>query len=156
MSKSEEMSRWFLQHGSDPNRRSQWDVTPLSIAVQSGSLAAIRLLSEHGADSRNGQLLHFAMWRKSFDQLAIIDMLIAHGCSPNTRMYENDPHSWLYNKTGGMGTVLHKAAESGNRDVASYLLWRGASPQILDSADRSVWQLAKERNHQEILEMIEI
>lgn len=152
---SDELIRWFLDHGADPNVKGDWDITPFSAAVQGGSLSTLHLLLQHGGDTRRGQLLHFAMQRSAPDQLAVIDMLIACGAPINARMFENDPESWLYNRSGGMGTPLHKAAELGNLEVVSYLIERGADCSILDSVGRTALDLAKAEAHDDVTEVLE-
>ena len=155
MAQSEELTRWFLDHGSNPNSRCDWDITPLSVAVNKASLSTIRLMLEYGGDTRNGQLLHFAMERKSPDQLAVIDMLISFGAPLDARMFEDDPSSWLENKYFGMGTPLHKAVDRGNADAAAHLLWRGASCEVLDTVGRTALDIARGKDDHEIVEMIE-
>ena len=155
MAQSEELVRWFLNHGSDPDSRCDWDITPLSVAVAKASLSTTRLMLSCGGDPRKGQLLHFAMGRTLLDQLAVIDTLISFGVSLDARMFENDPSSWLENHAFGMGTPLHKAAQLGNADAAAYLLWRGANCGMLDSAGRTAVDIAKEKHHYEIAELIE-
>lgn len=90
---SEEITRWFLDHGADPNARGAWDRTPFSIVVAKGSLSAVHLMIQYGGDLRKGQLLHYVLQRNVPDQLALIEFLIACGASVNARMFETDPQA---------------------------------------------------------------
>ena len=154
MTQGEETTRWFLNHGSNPNSRCDRDITPLSVAVDKASLSTIRLMLQYGGDTRNGQLLHFAMERAFPDQLVVIDMLISFGAPLNTRMFEDDPRSWLENKYYGLGTPLHKAVDRGNAAAAAHLLWRGASCEKLDTVGRTALDIARGKDDHEIAEMI--
>lgn len=155
MTCSDELTRWFLDHGADPNVRCDWDITPLSVCIRDAPLSTVFLLLRHAGDVRRGQQLRFAIQRTSLDQLAIIDMLLSFGTNINARMYEDDEPSWLENQAFGMGTALHQAVELGNEDVVAILLGRGALPSIQDSAGRTALDIAKEKDWRGIIELIE-
>ena len=152
---SEEMVRWFLDHGSDPNSRCDWDITGLTCAIMRASLSTIRLMLRYGGDARKGEVLHISLERTTLHQLAVIDMLISFGVPLNTRMYENDASTWVRLQPYGMGTPLHRAAEVGNANAVALLLRRGASEEILDSMGRTALDLARGKDHHEIVQMIQ-
>lgn len=154
MSQSEELLRWFLDHGGSANYRDGWDATPFSIAVSRKSLGSIGLMLQSGADTRLGQSLHFAVHRPSLDRLATMDLLIAFGASLDARWYENHSASWIENKLFGVGTPIHKASELGHLDAVAYLLWRGARWGLLDSRGRTVLDVAREGDCGKIVEII--
>lgn len=108
-----------------------------------------------GGDTRFGQLLHFAVERTSPDQLAIIDMLLAFGLPVNARMFENCRVSWAANNPYGMGTALHRAAELGKLEVATYLLDHGADPELPDSVGRLARDIATIKGHVDVVAMID-
>lgn len=153
--RSEEMTKWFLDHGANPNARCDLDITPLSTAVQKASLTTIMLLLKHGGDTRKGQLLHVAIERSQLDQLAIIDMLIAFGAGINDRMFENDPPSWLECRLLVAGTPLHKAAEMGSAATAAHLLAIGADIRAVDSIGRTALDIAQSRGDNEVIQVLE-
>ncbi|GAB7366157.1 hypothetical protein MBLNU230_g7719t1 [Neophaeotheca triangularis] len=155
IARSEELTRWFLDHGADPNARCDWDLTPLSVAIGEGSLSAIYLMIQYGGDTRKGQLLHFVSERSSPDQLALMDHLIASGASVNARMFETDKQSWLENHAFGMGTSLHKAAEIGKVEVVKYLIGQGSDHCLLDSVGRTAFDLAVARGFTTIARILE-
>ncbi|KAK3669540.1 hypothetical protein LTR78_010594 [Recurvomyces mirabilis] len=154
MVRSEEMTRWLLDHRANPNTRCDLDITPLSVAVQSASLTTIRLLLESGGDTRKGQPLHFAIERDQLDQLAIIDMLIACGAAIDARMFENDPASWLESRLLGAGTSLHKAAELGRTVTVAHLLREGADATVVDSIGRTALDIAEAKRHNEVIKVL--
>ncbi|KAL5344119.1 hypothetical protein BJX70DRAFT_393535 [Aspergillus crustosus] len=61
--KDEEMTRWLLDCGAEPNRQCKIDLTPLSWAVEDASLSTIQLLFGRGADVHKGEPLHHAINR---------------------------------------------------------------------------------------------
>ncbi|KAL4946923.1 hypothetical protein BDW69DRAFT_179461 [Aspergillus filifer] len=90
--RNEEMTRWLLDHGADPNAQAGLDVTPLSMAAESASFSTIKLLFEHGADVRKGQPLHHATKRKS-EITEVLASLLEKGAPLNEEIYENHEYS---------------------------------------------------------------
>lgn len=155
MVRSEEMTRWSLDHDADPNARCDLDITPFSIAIQKASLTTIKLILQGGGDIRKGQLLHFAIGRTQLDQLAIIDTQIASGAVVNARMFENDPPSWLESRLLGMGTPLHEAAELGHATTVAHLLHYGPDVKMVDSFGRTALDVARAKDFSYVVEILE-
>lgn len=140
--RSEQLTRWLLDHGADPNARGDWDITPLSAALRNASTTTAFYMMHCGGDIRRGQTLHFAIERDSPDQLAVMDVILAAGASINARLFEDDPASWMENHAFGMGTPLHRAVELDKVAVVAYLLEHGANPHALDTVGRTALDLA--------------
>ncbi len=87
ISKREEMVRFLLEHGADPNIRCEGDsATPLHFAAENGQFEIVRLLVEHGCDPIGEGDYHelgVIGWASGFGLGAgnkeIVDYLIAHG-----------------------------------------------------------------------------
>ncbi|KAL2851371.1 putative hspc200 [Aspergillus pseudodeflectus] len=150
----EEMTRWLLDHGADPNQQSSVDLTPLSWAVEKASLSTINLLFERGADALKGEPLHHAINRKT-EVVEVLSLLLEKGAPLNGKQYENHPNSWRLYFFMGLGTALHQASCLGNVDAARFLLEKGADVSIIDATDRTPLDWAVKNGHQEIIEMLE-
>ncbi|KAL4953167.1 hypothetical protein BDW69DRAFT_184736 [Aspergillus filifer] len=71
--KDREFTKWFLDHGADPNKRCHLrDYTPLSYAVRDAPFDIIMLLLEEGGGIRQGQLLHYAAMRNKGDSFQVL------------------------------------------------------------------------------------
>ncbi|KAL8812473.1 MAG: hypothetical protein Q9200_001002 [Gallowayella weberi] len=86
---SEQLTRWLLDRGADPNAESRIKRTPLSRAVQERSLDTIKLLMEYGGpDSINhGFLLLCAIWRKLPDYMQILEYILDKGAERHVNEY---------------------------------------------------------------------
>ena len=54
----------------------------------------------------------------------------------------------------GLGTPLHKAAESGRLNVVKHLVRRGADPLIPDARRQTALELAESNGHSELVEYL--
>lgn len=143
-----EMATWLLDHGADPNRRCNIDLTPLSCAVEHAPLSIINLLLDRGGDVTKGQVLHHAVSRES-DTVDVLKLLIARGAPINAVMYQDHQPSWDVFFFMGE-TPLHKAVFLRKIDVIHYLLSEGANPNIRDVRNRTATQCADEDIRREI------
>lgn len=147
------MTVWLLDHGADPNRRCVIDLTPLSLAVESGPISVIYLMLDYGGDIRIGQLLHHAIERQS-DTIEVLKILIEKGAPINSTVYD-DHASWALFHFMGLGTALHKAAEMGKVDVVRYLISEGANCDIKDANGRIAMDCAQISNNRQVIEVLE-
>nr|POE54515.1 serine/threonine-protein phosphatase 6 regulatory ankyrin repeat subunit c [Quercus suber] len=143
-----ELTAWFIAHGADPNAQCGLDKTPLSAAVQYGPLSVIELLFANGGNVKNGQLLHYAIWRDLDDRVAIVKYLLEKGTPVDAVMYNNEPNSYLQREAFGLGSPLHDAAAIGDVDVLRLLIDRGADLRMRDTRGHLAYERAQANNHE--------
>jgi hypothetical protein len=73
-----EITAWLLDHGADPNRRCDWDLTPTSYAMREAPFDMIEYLFSRGADVSSGQLLHHAVLRKNIATIERRILTVSH------------------------------------------------------------------------------
>ena len=79
----EDLTKWFVTHGADPNAQWGLNETPLSIAVGNAPFKAIKLLFDRSATTEHGQLLHHAVYRWLNDRLEVLSYLLEKGALVN-------------------------------------------------------------------------
>jgi ankyrin repeat protein len=151
----EEMVKWLIDRGADPNSRCDWDFTPTSNAMYHTSLQTIDYLFQSGADPLYGQLLHHAVLRDKPDALEVVRRIVEKGAPINEVKYENDPKSYYDRVPFGLGTPLHRAAEFGKGPIVVYLLKMGADPMKLDSRGRTPRFWAEKNGFTEVVRALE-
>lgn len=119
----------------------------MSDAVYLGSLEIIDYLFTRGADVRCGELLQWAVHRKTPDALDVVRRLVERGAPFNEVKYAHEPNVYWEREPLGLGTPLHRAAELGQAGIVEYLLEQGADPLKLDSKGKTPRFLAQQRNH---------
>ncbi|KAL8870086.1 MAG: hypothetical protein Q9174_003784 [Haloplaca sp. 1 TL-2023] len=130
----EELTRWLLAHGADPNAKNEVDVTPLSIAVCDAPFETIKLLFDHGGTTKHGHLLHYAIYRELPDRLEVFKWIFEKGgFRLNDIMYQNDPYAFIQNEFANLCTPLHSAARRGYLEIVEILLKNGADPGVKSS-----------------------
>jgi ankyrin repeat protein len=111
--KNKETTELLLDYGANVNAVSNKGLTPLSEAVSKGDTELVRFLVEKGADFKRKftntgrSLLHYA------GSSPTAAYLVSIGIDVNSR------DTWGY-------TPLHMAAESDNKEVAEFLILKGA------------------------------
>ncbi|KAI4246287.1 MAG: hypothetical protein L6R40_001955 [Gallowayella cf. fulva] len=157
-----EMTRWFLDHGADPNRQSRnWaeSNTPLSWAVLHASLDTIKLLFDRGGpDSiKHGYLLYHAALRKASHRVEVIEYLLTKGglADINKLEYHDNPilasernHYFVCN------APIHVAASDGDLEVLQLLVSRGADPLLPNAKGQLAIELARQEARQEIVDFL--
>lgn len=101
----EDLTRWFLAHGADPNAESHHGLTPLLKAVQERPLATVRLLHEAGAylaiavpfvcsarATQDGETESDGAARR----LEVLRYLLDNGADPEAPMWFVSPFSFSY------------------------------------------------------------
>lgn len=155
----EKMTRWFLDHGADPNAETENGTTPLSRAVLYAPFDIIALLFDHGGpDSINhGQLLHHAVYRESLDHLGVLQYLLRKGALRNINQLKYQDRMGLFeveNLIIDCETPLHEAARGGRLDVVKLLVAQGANPLIQDGKGRLAVELAHKTCHSQVVEYL--
>ena len=133
----ERMTRWFLDHGADPNAETRMDVTPISRALVYASIDIIKVLFNHGGPHsiNHGQLLHHAVHREMPDRLQVLEYLFIKGALGNINQLKYQDRLDLFEEENlivGCGTPLHEAARTGKQDIVKFLVAYGADPLIRD------------------------
>ncbi|KAL4798354.1 putative hspc200 [Aspergillus venezuelensis] len=151
----EDMTRFLLARGADPNKQCVVDLTPLSWAAEKATLSTIKLLFEHGADVSKGQPLHHAARRKSTEETnETLAFLLDKGAPLNASMYENHPASLEIYARVGTGPAIHQASLVGNLEAVRFLLGGGANPDIQDLTGRRAVNWAREAGHLDLVTLL--
>jgi len=132
-----EASRWLLDRGADPNWRGFAGATCLAWAEFSDNAPLSALLRERGG---RDDLLD-PRYRAEPRVFAI---MVLAGWGFGRRLAERlarDPAA--ANMRGARGTVLHAAAEAGQRGSVAALLNAGADPRARDAAGRTPSEVAR-------------
>ncbi len=148
----ENLTRWFLEHGADPNATCGWTITPLSKAAREAPVSTIQLLLEYGASVTGGYLLHFAVRRETPDQLEVIELFLHLGCPINELLFKGCPPAFLDQKY--VGTPLHYAVRLRKIEVAAYLLKNGADYRVKDRRGRNALEYAQGPMHDYIAGLV--
>lgn len=150
------MVEWFIFHGADPNKRCAVDVTPLSKAATKAPVSTIKFLLDNGGDVSKGCLLHYAIYRED-DCVDTLKLLLSYKADINYVMYdpEKDGASFAMMPFVDTGTPLHAAIDQENSRAVECLLQHGADVNKLDLQKRSSLDLAKSKNHLDILRLVE-
>ncbi len=149
----EELTKWFLDNGANPNALFAWGLTPMSEAMRQASFGTIELLFARGADIQQGQLLHNAVLRdgQEFDVIKILRLLLDKGAPIDEIQYQNHQQSFHQLQDFSLGTPLHYAAEAGKGMVVSYLLEQGAERLIKNTKGMTAIEIAKDSEVVKIL-----
>ncbi|KAJ9386285.1 hypothetical protein DTO063F5_3799 [Paecilomyces variotii] len=152
----EELTKWFLDRGANPNAQGSRDCTPLSWAVRDAPLTTIQLLFNHGGTVHHGQLLHHAAQRELPDRVEVFNFLLEQGASEsiNKIMYQDREGDYLMNMYTGIGTPLQLAAGKGFLDLVKLLIKKGADPLIKDPRGKTALDRAIFGNHTEVIEFL--
>lgn len=152
----DELTKWLLNHGADPNITFGKDFTPISMALYRAPFSIIKLLLDGGGSIERGQLLHHASQRVNSDRLEVVAFILDNGGLQNINktLYQDSLTDWVDEELFGLGTPLHGAAEDGALDVIELLLARGADPSIKDSKGLLPIDRARREGHQKAVESL--
>jgi ankyrin repeat protein len=123
-----EMLKYFLKKGADPNKANpKTGRLPLTLAATSGTLKALKLLIEYGADVNlkesgkfNATALIWAAYQGRKDSVAF---LIRNGANVNVKCKETIEKERIM---GPGGNALFAAVKGGYGDIVELLLQEGA------------------------------
>lgn len=142
----------FLKQGADPNAGSPYD-TALSRAALGGSQEVIKLLLSHGGDVNRGDVLHWAVERKT-ETREIVSLLLRHGAQPDRLRFDGIEPAWSVFGFRGLGTPLHSAVTSDKPAVVFELLKHGADPHFNKTLRKTPRELAEDFGNDKLLHMM--
>lgn len=150
------MTEKLLSLGADPNIRHKYDITPVSIAIQSESLEVIQLLFQYSGSTDHGQLLHCAAQRTRDDRFEVLKYIIDKYEHPpvDQIMYQNDLPSYRWYVPFGVGTPLHYVAANGDLNAAQLLVRKGANPSTKDPRGQTAIDRAERYGHNEVAQYL--
>jgi hypothetical protein len=100
------------------------------------------------------QVLFHAIDRES-RKFEVLENLLGEGAPMKMTMYQNNYASWRLYSFMGLGTVLHKAAELGQADVAYFLLQKGIDTNIKDAKGHTALDCARTFKMNKVVKVIE-
>lgn len=173
------MVSWLLDHGADVNVRSYTDVTPVTFALETCPVDAVReLFRRADIDLTKGELLHAALSRHKGHILYpgvgpfygndkdrvpaddIVDVLKIvleqDGIDKliNVKQYANHVPSYRMYFFMHLGPPIRLAAERGLTDAVRLLLVHGADPTIKDNKGQTPDFYAEKWGHAETAEVL--
>ncbi|KAI1300887.1 hypothetical protein F5Y03DRAFT_221226 [Xylaria venustula] len=148
---NEELVRWFLAHGADPNAETSMGMTPFLKAVGHEPLSMVKLLHEAGGSIDIAvpfACIPSAPTRPpAEDRLEVLRYLLDLGADPNAP-------KWAHNRKGAhtdfnWGSTLNAVLANGRADLAEELLRRGARTDSrsfnIASRDETALEIAARR-----------
>jgi hypothetical protein len=120
--------------------------TPLHSAVFNGDLEMVQVLLEFGADANSkneiGETpLGYASRHNYLKDPRVVRLMIAHDADPNA--------------PGLLGcTPLHFAADHGRIEIVRLLIELGANVEVKDDKGRTLLDVAREEQHEEIIKLL--
>jgi ankyrin repeat protein len=159
-----------------------WGHTPLMLAVEHGKAAMVKLLLKLGADingaGHKGETALMRAITKGSEEL--VSLLLGHGAKEDLADEAGKTPLMWASTQGQLGlvrlvfeamlergsqtdvdwrgkdgkTALHHAAVGGQKEVAAFLLSKGAEANTKDGNDSTPLMLACEKGHLEVVEML--
>ncbi len=134
----------LVRKKANPNACEEYGRTPMEIAVRKGSVAALQLLIDAGAETQmnyeDGTLLHVAAER---GHLGAAKLLI-----------DTYPHM-LASEDDRRNTPLHIAAHAGYAEMVTFLIDSGANPALKNKENRTALYLAQKQSHPDVIEILQ-
>ncbi|KAF2811736.1 ankyrin [Mytilinidion resinicola] len=130
----------LLDAGADPDILDTFDRTALILGCQNGNIAAVRRLVEHGADLNIAIFRDEPAWEIAFkaNWISITTYLLAQ------------PSCEIKSNTSTLFTCLAWAAYAGDLGAARRLVEAGAPVHLKNSEGKTVSQIAKEYEHEDL------
>jgi ankyrin repeat protein len=140
---NEELTRFLLDKGADPNLVSSKGMYTLECAASLGTVSVVSLLLERGASLERTNSLHHAVCTRNSDErcFAMLEFLLRKGVDINTRSWKVKQK--VPSRTIG-GTALMSAVKKQEANIAEldlvervkWLLAHGADPDIVDAGGK--------------------
>lgn len=143
-----DVARWLLDHGADPNWRGYSGATCLAWAEFSGNQVLCTLLRERGGSD---ELRDYEF--RAFPRVFGLMVLAGWGFPQLLLARLGDDRS-LVSLSGGRGTLLHAAADSGQTATAKILVDFGADRAALDADGRTPADVAALKGHTALAQLL--
>lgn len=151
-----DLAKWLLEHGHNPN-----PFEPLyggcsiesTVRGETASISMLKALLDHGF-----KLKEYGAAIAAADEgnLEALKMLLAHG-----GFDIDETVMWWYpfditkdEPEESKGTALYRACRQGHVECAALLLEHGADPKAKDLGGVSCLQIAREREHEDVVELL--
>ena len=156
---NEEMTRWLLDRGADPNVESRRNTTPLSRAIQLAPMSIIELFFDRGGPDcmNHGELLCRAACRVLPDRIQVLEYLFTKGAQRDIdKLFFEDRPDLAYeeNFVFGCEGPLHVAARTGKLDVVEFLVAHGADTRKPDTKGRLPIDRAREADQDDVVQYL--
>jgi ankyrin repeat protein len=143
-----DVARFLLTRGADLSFKAFMGGTPLHWAYFGGDSAIVAMLEQAGADTAaRDDVMHCTP--RAFGICAPANWGI-----PNMVRQRLAADPSLARLMDGRTSALHEAARSGNAEVVVVLLTGGADPRLPDGDGKSALDIATERGHARIAEVL--
>ena len=138
--RNEELIRWFLSHGADPNAYGKPGATILDVVAANSSPTVFDLLIAHGARLEDSDALHSAAGEreKRPGRVEMMTHLLEMGMDINAMGRRDYPPS----RRIGRGTPLHAAVGARELDRIEFLLERGADMEVRNTLGQTPLEYA--------------
>lgn len=146
----EDLVKWFLDHGADPNASVPGWPSPMNIAAMRGSLPIIKLLVLNGGRVNQG-VLQSAVKTSGTGRAEVLEFLLSQGAPIDEVEYEWDEATFKKHWARAYGTALHHAAKRGNEEIVAFLIKKGARQDIKDSLSMTAIQSASKNGHEKVV-----
>ena len=156
---NEEMTRWLLDHGADPNAESRLNNTPLSRAIHFAPMSIIELFFDRGGPDcmNHGELLHCGTYRNLPDRIEVLELLFTKGAQRDINKLLHEDRPGLFNEENfviGCEAPLHVAARTGKLDVVKFLVAHGADTRKPDGKGRLPIDRARKADQNDVVQYL--
>ena len=138
--RNEELTRWFLSHGADPNAYGKPGSTILDVVAANSSPTIFDLFIAHGARLDDSDALHSSAGEreKRPGRVEMVAHLLDMGMDINAIGRRDYPPS----RRIGRGTPLHAAVGSRELDRIDFLLEKGADMEVRNTLGQTPLEYA--------------
>lgn len=143
----ENLVKWFLARGADPNSAPPSWPSPLEKAAWCASLPIIQLLVHHGGRIHPSNVFPSAGRSSRPERLEVMAYFLDLGAAIDDVDYAHDIKIFKMHWMRGFGTALHHAARRGDEEMIIFLLEKGAKQDIKNSKGKTALNLAEEEGH---------